>query len=165
MSPKKKQNNSKSTKNCSGSPDKLILKAEMICAENSARLTPIRKMVLEIIYEKNSVLTAYELLKLLKKVRPSAEAMTVYRALEFLEKHHFIHKILSKNAYTACDDPGESHSAQLISCEDCDETKEISAKNLKKIINAILKENHYYSTDKPLEIFGTCQTCQSSKDK
>lgn len=134
--------------------------AEQLCQSQGARLTPLRKSLLQIIYSQNEQLSAYELLRLLRAVHSNAEAMTVYRSLDFLQKMGFIHKIATKNAYTACDMPQHRHASQLLLCEICGQAQEISAPELGIIFKKVLTSYQFKQSDKPLEITGICKSCQ-----
>jgi len=118
-----------------------LVQAEKLCKQVNARLTPIRRDLLALIYSHEAHLTAYELLRQLRTSYPNAEAMTVYRALDFLQKHHLIHRIASQNAYTACETPDHEHHAQLLLCEKCGHTEEVSTKILEDALQKMAKQN------------------------
>ncbi len=48
---------------------------------------------------------AYDLLDQMKATHDAAAPPTVYRALDFLLEHGFIHKLASINAYVGCHHP------------------------------------------------------------
>src|ERR1700755_1026355 len=50
----------------------------------------------------NRPIGAYELLDALEPARGRVPPTTVYRALDFLLAHGFVHRIESKNAFVAC---------------------------------------------------------------
>lgn len=133
--------------------------AEQICLAKGIRLTPIRKSLLEIIYSKTEKLTAYELLRLLRQSFPNAESMTVYRALDFLQTHGFIHRIATQNSYTACDTPQHHYVSQILLCEKCGQAQEINAAEISEMIQKTLLQHHFRLSAKPLELVGICQGC------
>ena len=139
-----------------------LAQAEQLCRIKGARLTPVRKKILEMIYEHGPAeqLTAYELLRRLRLSQPTAEAMTIYRGLDFLQQQGFIHRIATQNAYVVCDMPQHQHLTQLLLCEKCGQAQEIHALPLIKTIKQTLKEHDFYLSDeKPLEILGLCKSC------
>jgi Fur family zinc uptake transcriptional regulator len=139
--------------------EKRLLQAEQLCQQAGVRLTDIRKDLLALIYAHGEHLTAYELLRLLRKDYPKAEAMTVYRGLDFLQKQHLIHRVASQNAYTACDTPEHNHHAQLLLCEKCGQAEEISVIALEKALQKTAKQYQFSLSDHPMEITGACKNC------
>lgn len=139
--------------------EKRLAQAEKICKQTSARLTPIRKDLLALIYSQDGHITAYELLRLLRVSHPKAEAMTVYRALEFLQQQQLVHRVASQNAYTACDTPEQSHHAQLLLCEKCGHAEEVSAPLLENALQTMVKQHSFKLSNKPMEILGICENC------
>ena len=76
--------------------------AEAVCAERGARLTPVRRRVLEIIWQSHRPLGAYAILEVLSGEGHSPAPPTVYRALEFLLTHGLVHRLSSLNAFIGC---------------------------------------------------------------
>lgn len=138
-----------------------LLQAENWCHKIQERMTPIRRHVLELIYRQNSHVTAYELLRLFREVQPRVEAMTVYRALNFLEKNGFVHRIASQNAYTACMTPEQSHHPQILLCENCRRVEELNFPILEVALEWVATDRQFKLLNKPLEMIGICKTCQS----
>ena len=64
-----------------------------------ARLTPVRRRVLELILMSDQPTGAYALLAALQRGRCKLGPPTVYRALEFLLAHRLIHKIETASAF------------------------------------------------------------------
>lgn len=133
--------------------------AECLCAERGARLTTQRKAVLALIYRHGDPISAYELLRQLKESHPKAEAMTVYRALEFLQQQQLIHRIASQNAFTACDTPSQHHHAQLLLCERCGQSQEVCDDAVERALQNLADRYGFALTSKPREISGICQSC------
>jgi len=140
--------------------EKRLTQATKLCASSGARLTPIRKTLLTLIYKQTEPLTAYELLRLLREKQPKAEAMTVYRALDFLQQNSLVHRIASNNSFTACESPHHHHYAQLLVCENCGITQEIESKSLYKSLQDTAKQHHFTLSTKSIEITGLCSSCQ-----
>ena len=70
-----------------------LTRAEQTCRTKGVRLTPIRKKVLELVWQSHKPIKAYDLLGLLSSSNHIEKPPTVYRALEFLLDNHLIHKI------------------------------------------------------------------------
>ncbi|MEP3632492.1 MAG: transcriptional repressor [Shimia thalassica] len=97
---------------------------ESYCIENKVQLTPARRRVLEILLEHHKAMGAYDILALLSAEGLGSQPPVVYRALDFLTKHGFVHKIEKLNAYLACMHPGRSHSPFFLICRACETVAE-----------------------------------------
>lgn len=144
--------------------EKQLEEADRICQQAGAQLTDIRKTVLTLIYNQRKYITAYELLDLLRQSNPKAQSMTIYRALDFLQKRQLIHRIDSKKAYIACSMLHKEHQAQLLICELCSKIQEINASSLKRITKALSASHHFLVAEKPIELLGTCGKCKKIDD-
>lgn len=89
------------------------------CAEEGLQLTPVRRRVLEILLERHRALGAYEILDVLRAEGLGSQPPVAYRALEFLTKHGFAHRIERLNAFAACSHPEADHDAAFLICTDC----------------------------------------------
>ncbi len=67
--------------------------AEAVCADRKVRFTPGRRRVLEILLEEHRALGAYDILDRLNREGRGSQPPVAYRALDFLVKHGFVHKI------------------------------------------------------------------------
>lgn len=129
------------------------------CDMQGIKLTPIRQNVLTLIYKSSHPLGAYDILRELRKSHANAEPPTVYRALEFLQLKHLIHRIDSNNTYVRCIQPDIPHQGQLLICKLCGLTNEINnADILHSIQNCIEAEGGKLS-DEIIEIRVYCKKC------
>ena len=133
--------------------------AEALCAERGKRLTPIRRKVLELLLKHDRSLKAYELLEEMRAVHPGAAPPTVYRALDFLEKQGFAHRIESLNSYVACRKEADGHAAAFLICDCCGATREIEPKASAEIIAAGASAG-YALTAVTIEAHGLCADCR-----
>ncbi|HYF98160.1 MAG TPA: transcriptional repressor [Coxiellaceae bacterium] len=129
------------------------------CVTNNIRLTPLRAQILELIYQSEAAIGAYDLLRLLRKTKANAEAMTVYRVLEFLQEHHLVHRVESLNAYIPCSHHTEHHHSQLLLCKQCGESSEIADHNLIQAIRDCLQTQGFSLGHGITEIRGLCYNC------
>src|SRR5689334_9926398 len=97
--------------------------AEGRCEESQEKLTAPRRRVLELLLEADAPLKAYDLIAAYGEAGAPAKPPTVYRALEFLERLGFAHRIESLNAYVSCRIDG-GHSAAFLICDCCGEAAE-----------------------------------------
>ncbi len=89
------------------------------CRERRLKLTPQREFVLEALLETHRALTAYELLDRLRAAGYGGQPPVVYRALDFLVRHGFAHRIERLSAFAACTHGTGAHSAAFIICRGC----------------------------------------------
>lgn len=97
------------------------------CRREGLQLTPVRRRVLEILLQQHCALGAYEILDMLREEGLGSQPPVAYRALDFLVKHGFAHKIEKLNAFTACTRPGEDHSPAFLICRGCKLVAEATA--------------------------------------
>lgn len=97
--------------------------AEARCAEHAEKLTAPRRRVLELLLASDAPQKAYDLIAAYGAQGEPAKPPTVYRALEFLERLGFAHRIESLNAYVSCRIDG-GHSAAFLICDCCGEAAE-----------------------------------------
>jgi Fur family transcriptional regulator, zinc uptake regulator len=97
--------------------------AEVRCLETQERLTAPRRRVLELLLAAEAPLKAYDLIATFGEGGAPAKPPTVYRALEFLERLGFAHRIESLNAYVPCRREG-GHAAAFLICDCCGAAEE-----------------------------------------
>ncbi|VAX06830.1 Zinc uptake regulation protein Zur [hydrothermal vent metagenome] len=136
--------------------------ARDICAERDTRFTPLRRKVLELVWEGHAPVTAYELLDMLsnagkKRVAPP----TIYRALDFLIEEGFVHRIESLNAFIGCPDPAHTHQGHFLICRKCRNVSEVNDAKLMSHISKAAASHGYSCENSMLEIMGLCANCQN----
>ena len=132
--------------------------AETRCASVHERLTPPRRRVLELLLQANAPLKAYDLIAAFGREGQPAKPPTVYRALEFLERLGFAHRIESLNAYVPCRLEG-GHSAAFLICDCCGEAEEIAPDFAAQI--ALAQAAGYTVRVVTLEARGLCAACRT----
>ncbi len=139
--------------------------AARLCTKRGARLTPLRRRVLELIWHSHAPgshkpVRAYDLLaRLSGKQRPAAPP-TVYRALEFLRAQGLIHRIESLNAYVGCMHPEGTHGGQFLICSDCGAAAEVHDPRVDAAVARRAKELGFAVRRKTIEVEGICPPCQ-----
>ncbi|MEM6406784.1 MAG: transcriptional repressor [Pseudomonadota bacterium] len=101
-----------------------IAMAEAHCAEAGLNFTPVRRKVLELLLQEHRALGAYAILDMLREAGFGSQPPVAYRALDFLTRHGFAHKVERLNAFVACTHPGRSHSPAFMICRLCDAVSE-----------------------------------------
>ena len=128
-------------------------------SEAPDHLTRNEKLVWETLKVTTDPLKAYDILdKLMEKgVRAP---MTVYRALDGLEKKGVIHKLDGLNAFVLCNHK-TPHSVQgFLICKLCNHVDEIHlSPTIKAEIIPVIKNFHFHMDIARLEIKGLCHKC------
>jgi len=137
-------------------------KAADLCTGRGARLTQIRRRVLELIWSSHRPIGAYSLLGVLKEERANAVPPTIYRALEFLLEHGLIHRIQSQNAFIGCPnpDPEHLHNAMFLICTDCGNAVELEEAKIDKLLNNSASMQGFVIESRTVEAAGLCPECQ-----
>ena len=133
--------------------------AETICAERGARLTAIRRRVLEIIWGGHRPIGAYDVLDQLSTEEKRAAPPTVYRALDFLLEHGLVHRVASLNAYVGCAEPGHGGEGQFLICMKCGAAAGLRDPPVNEAIKAAASARGFVATSHTVEISGVCPNC------
>lgn len=141
-------------------PEHFINEVAIVCERRGLRLTPLRKRVLELIASDEKPVKAYELLDRLRADTGSSAPPTVYRALDFLLAHGFIHKLESINSYTSCPHPSERHSSPFFICKRCSAAVEFCNSAVEELLLQHAHELGFLSEAQTLEVHGICARCR-----
>ncbi|NYZ11479.1 transcriptional repressor [Azospirillum sp. RWY-5-1] len=143
-----------------------LTRAEALCAKRGAKLTILRRRVLELVWTGHKPRGAYAILEDLSRAEGKATApLTVYRALEFLVEQGLVHRIESLNAYIGCPEPGAAHSGQFMVCERCGDAIEIDDPRIRAAIAASAAEHGFRVIRPTVEVRGICPHCQPETDR
>lgn len=107
------------THNHAGCISDALQAAETACARDKLHFTPVRRRVLEILLREHRAMGAYDILEILASDGMGSQPPVAYRALDFLVKHGFAHRIERLNAYTACTQPDQDHVPAFLICRGC----------------------------------------------
>jgi len=142
-------------------PAQIIEHVERYCQDHGLRLTAARRLVLELIIEAEKPIKAYDLLDQMRERQPSAAPPTVYRALDFLLSHHFIHRLESLNAFISCVHPDSHHQhGHFLICDGCSNVIELEDPGLSERMAEAANECNFKASHEVLEIHGRCEDCQ-----
>lgn len=133
--------------------------AERRCVATDERLTAPRRRVLELLLEGGGPQKAYDLIAAFGATGEPAKPPTVYRALEFLERLGFAHRIESLNAYVPCRLEGEGHTAAFLICDCCGAAEEFEPDLSPGLAAAQAKG--YAVASVTLEARGLCPACRA----
>src|SRR3954452_18171185 len=135
-------------------PDALA-RAEASCRARGARLTPVRRRVLEALYATHQPLGAYDIAAALpaedgtRRLAP----ITIYRALDFLIGQGLVHGLASRNAFVPCPhEHGERDLMAFLICEVCGGVDELSSTGLRSAVSHLLRDEGFEPHLQVLEI-------------
>ncbi len=140
--------------------DDALVQAEALCKAKGARLTPIRKRVLELVWSSHKPVGAYDILEILNNERRGSAPPTVYRALDFLLEHGLVHRIEFLNAFIGCNDPSNLHVGQFVICRICRDAIELNDPRILEAISAAALSSGYSDLRHTVEVEGVCPKCR-----
>ena len=139
-----------------------LARAEALMAERGARLTPVRKRVLEILLEAPKALGAYDVLQRLATEGYGNQPPVAYRALDFLVEQGLAHRIQRLNAFTACMHAGEAHAPAFLICDRCATVAEAPVAPIRAALEATAAEMGFAVDRVSLEATGLCPACREA---
>lgn len=141
---------------CSGD---VMAQAQAIAVAKGARLTPVRRRVLELLLERHRAMGAYEVLERLAAEGFGKQPPVAYRALEFLVDLGLVHRINRLNAFAACTHPGQHHTPAFLICRQCHLVAEAPAARVRAALEASAAETGFVVEFASFEAVGLCPTC------
>lgn len=136
-----------------------MAKAEQISKQRILRFTPLRRRVLELVWQSHRPIGAYELLGELKAEEGCPAPPTIYRALDFLLEQGFIHRINALNAFVGCPHAEHQHQGQMFICEICQNVTEVTDLQIESAVKAAAGAEGFSVNRQWLEVVGVCQNC------
>ena len=140
--------------------DAALDRAAELCARRGARLTRLRRRVLELVWQGHAAVKAYDLLGALDRKGGAAKPPTVYRALDFLMAHGLVHRLESLNAYIGCPQPDAPHDGQFLICDSCGHVSEFEAPAIQDAIEVQAADSEFAVERRTVEVRGVCRGCR-----
>lgn len=137
-------------------------KAAALCASRGARLTELRRQVLELVWRSHEPVGAYAVLEQLQRDRGGAAPPTVYRALDFLLAQGLIHRLESLNAFIGCPIPERRHNSQFLICTECGGVAEIDDARIDAAIARSAERQGFSVEHLTVELQGRCPACNAA---
>lgn len=135
--------------------------AQQRCERQGARLTDLRRRVLELVWTSHEPVGAYALLDTLKSEGHAAAPPTVYRALDFLIDQGLVHRLERLNAFVGCPRPESSHSAHFLICTDCGRALEmLDNPALDAALQNAANASGFTVSRRTIEVEGLCPDCR-----
>lgn len=135
-------------------------RAAQLCAARGARLTELRRQVLQLVWRGHEPVGAYAVLEALRRSHAGAAPPTVYRALDFLIENGLIHRIESLNAYVGCPRPERPHVSQFLICGGCGATAELEDVGMAAAVLRRAGELGFLVEQQTIELRGLCPRCR-----
>ncbi len=141
--------------------ERQLREADLACVRQGARLTPVRREVLELVLRAPGPVGAYPLLDQLRERRRGAAPPTVYRALEFLVAQGLVHRLERLNAFVGCAGDGHAHRhpAQFLICRVCQAVREIDDSAVAATLRGIAAAQGFSIERATVEVEGVCAAC------
>jgi len=132
-----------------------------VLKEKGFKLTPQRRLILEFIHDKESHLTAEEIIKFVDARAPGVDKSTVYRTLDLLEASGCVLKS-EMGGHFIYHHAEEGHHHHLV-CRSCGRSIDCSEDIFTEVKNN-LEEKYGFKADlKHMMVSGICRECQSKK--
>ncbi|APG49099.1 Fur family transcriptional regulator [Phaeobacter porticola] len=140
-----------------------IAVADAHCRKHGLQFTPVRRRVLEILLQAHRAMGAYDLLDILRTEGLGSQPPVAYRALDFLVKNGFAHKIERLNAFVACSHSGDDHTPIFMICRSCNMVAEAPSQTTKGRLGVAARETGFLIERTVMEAEGLCPKCQKSE--
>jgi Fur family zinc uptake transcriptional regulator len=134
-------------------------RAAGLCQARGVRLTPLRRQVLELVWQSHAPVGAYQILERLAGARGRVAPPTVYRALEFLAREGLVHRIDRLNAYIGCSAPMRPHQAYFLICRSCGAAAEFHEPELDRTLARCVARARFRLETATVELAGLCARC------
>ncbi|WP_252732162.1 Fur family transcriptional regulator [Paraglaciecola arctica] len=145
----------------------MVKVARNICDKTGNRLTETRQHVLEVLFELDTPVSAYELTEHYNLLIDSPiKTMSIYRILDFLESIRLVHRLRSINKYIVCHHSvGACHHKTpfFLVCKSCHCIKDLEIAT--EFVTAFLQqveEAGFLSVGSQMELSSLCKNCQQS---
>ncbi len=138
-----------------------VAQAAEACQAAGLQFTPVRRRVLEILLEEHRAMGAYDVLEHLRREGLGSQPPVAYRALDFLVKNGFAHKIERLNAFIACARSGKDHAPVFLICRECASVSEAAWDPGESQLAAAANDAGFVVNAVMVEALGTCPNCRA----
>ena len=127
----------------------------------SAQLTPGRRRALDVLEAAGKPLGAYDMMELLGRDGRRPAPISVYRALDFLVEHGYVHRLASRNAFLACARRHTAHDpVAFLICDNCGRVDEATSPKLATSLGEVAEKSGFIPRAEVIEIAGRCSQCR-----
>lgn len=139
-----------------------VAAADAYCVARGLQFTPVRRRTLEVLLSEHRAMGAYDLLEVLGAEGFGSQPPVVYRALDFLVKNGFAHKIERLNAFVGCVHPGADRTPAFLICRACDTVAETRARPAMTLLRDLADEAGFAVERAVIEAEGLCPNCREA---
>jgi Fur family ferric uptake transcriptional regulator len=132
-----------------------------IIKDNGLRLTPQRRLIIDILHDTHTHLTGEDIIKQVQARMPGVNKSTIYRTLDMLEQTGCVFKSESGNR-SIYHHAEEGHHHHLV-CKKCGKVVECEENVFHSVENALLKNYGFHVGFKHFVMNGLCADCKNSK--
>jgi len=133
------------------------MSCSIVLKEKGLRLTPQRRLILDIIHEADAHLTAEEIINSVQSKMPGVNKSTIYRTLELLEELNCVFKseVDDKFIYHHAE---EGHHHHII-CRKCGKSIDCDEHIFHSVETSLNKEYGFHADFKHVVTTGLCSDC------
>ena len=140
--------------------DAALDRAGELCARRGARLTRLRRRVLELVWQGHAAVKAYDCWPSSDRRGGAAKPPTVYRALDFLMAHGLVHRLESLNAYVGCPQPEAPHDGKFLICDACGRSASSTRRRSRARSRPRRPTLGFAVGQQMVEVHGVCRGCR-----
>jgi Fur family transcriptional regulator, ferric uptake regulator len=129
-----------------------------ILKEKGLKLTPQRRMIVDIIHDRCEHLTAEDIISQVQTRMPGVNKSTIYRTLEILEQTGCVFKSESDNHFIY--HPAEEGHHHHLTCQKCGKTIDCPENLFIPVEKALENKYGFQANFKHVVITGLCKTCR-----
>jgi Fur family zinc uptake transcriptional regulator len=138
--------------------------AEDLCRQRSVRFTPMRRMVLECLWQSPRAIGAYDLIRILEaRLGRQLSPPSVYRALDFLLEQGLVSRLETMNAFVPSAHPDHHHACVFFICEHCGSSAEVENAKLESLLSRDAAALGFRVDKRVVELQGLCAHCVSTE--
>jgi Fur family ferric uptake transcriptional regulator len=139
--------------------DALTMSCAITLKEKGLKLTPQRRLILDIIHDARVHLTAEEILDYVQSRAPGVNKSTIYRTLELLEELGCVYKSELDNKFIY-HHAEEGHHHHLV-CQSCGKSIECAEGLFQPVEDAIRDKYSFKADFRHVVVSGLCRDCQT----
>ena len=134
------------------------MSCEATLKEKGLRLTPQRRMIVDIIHRKSEHLSAEDIINYVQSRMPGVNKSTIYRTLELLEQSGCVYKSETANGFIY-HHAEEGHHHHLV-CGKCGKTIDCDEDLFLPVENTLVKKYGFQVDFKHMVMRGLCEACK-----
>lgn len=127
------------------------------------RLTPQRMLVLEVLHNAHSHVSAEEIYEQLRQRYPYSNVSTVYRTLELLKKLNLVSETDFGEGCVRYHIAEKSHHHHLV-CRSCGKVIDVEESTMQPLKQSLLQECDFAAQLRHIAIPGECGSCRRERE-